>query len=475
MPSTRPAAVAGRFYPAEAAVLRAELARCFDEAAQGPAQAATAGTRPKLLLVPHAGYVYSGAVAASAYATVAAGRGHIRRVVLLGPSHQVPVRGLAAPSVQAFATPLGDIPLDAAALAELDALPQVTRSDRAHALEHSLEVQLPFLREALGEGFELVPLAVGDATPEEVAEVLERLWGGDETLIVISSDLSHYEAYANAQAHDRATIDRVLALDGRLRTRDACGAHPLNGALRVAARHRLQPQLLDLRNSGDTAGDRQRVVGYAALAFRTPAAAPGQAPDTAEAAGSDTAMGLAALAVARNAIAAALGKPLVGEPAHPALDAPGASFVTLHDRHGELRGCIGRIEPERPLREDLRANAQAAASRDRRFAPITARDWPGLQVEVSLLGPLQALPARSRADALAALKPQVDGLVVRWREHQATFLPQVWQQLPTPQAFCDALWRKAGLEPGFWHPELQLQRFEVRRHGEAVRHDGEAP
>jgi AmmeMemoRadiSam system protein B/AmmeMemoRadiSam system protein A len=465
MPTTRPAAVAGRFYPAEAAALRAELARCFEE---DPARhdAPTAESWPKMLVVPHAGYVYSGAVAASAYATLAPARGHVQRVVLLGPSHQVPVRGLAAPTVQAFATPLGRVPLDQAALDTLDDLPQVERSDLAHALEHSLEVQLPFLQQVLGEGFQLVPLAVGDARPDEVAEVLDRLWGGPETLVLISSDLSHYEAYATAQRHDRATIGRVLALDGVLRPRDACGAHPLNGALRVAARRALQPRLLDLRNSGDTAGDKRRVVGYAAVAFHAP-------DDPAQAV--DDALGAAVLAVARNAIAERLGQPAIHEPGHPALDEPGASFVTLHDRAGDLRGCIGRITPERALRDDLRANALAAAFGDGRFDPITASDWPGAHLEVSLLGPLQPVPAQTLTHAHALLRPQLDGLVVAWGGHQATFLPQVWEQLRTPQDFCDALWRKAGLRPGFWHPELTLQRFGVHSFESPVQARGSTP
>jgi AmmeMemoRadiSam system protein B len=221
---------------------------------------------PKLIVVPHAGYVYSGPVAASAYATLTAARGRIHRVVLLGPTHRVAVRGLAAPTDDRFETPLGTVPIDQAALAQIDKLPQIERSDVAHAFEHSLEVQLPFLQQTLGEGFSLVPLAVGDARPEEVDEVLELLWGGPETLIVISTDLSHYLRYDEAQQRDRHTIDRVLALDATLATDEACGAHPLNGALLAAQRHGLRPQLLDLRNSGDTAGDRSRVVGYGAFA-----------------------------------------------------------------------------------------------------------------------------------------------------------------------------------------------------------------
>ncbi len=222
---------------------------------------------PKALIVPHAGYVYSGATAARAYACLTPGRQTIRRVVLLGPVHRVPVRGLALPGVEAFATPLGAIEVDPVAVAAISGLRQVLVSPAAHALEHSLEVQLPLLQAVLDD-FKLVPLAVGDATPAEVAEVLEALWGGAETLIVISSDLSHFLPYHAAQAADGATVQRILDLNSSLTQQQACGATPVNGLLLAARRHRLQPQLLELCNSGDTAGDRARVVGYAALAFR---------------------------------------------------------------------------------------------------------------------------------------------------------------------------------------------------------------
>lgn len=488
MPFTRPAAVAGRFYPAEAAALRAELAHCFEQAAVPAPHPSPARHSPKLLLVPHAGYIYSGPIAASAYATLAATHEQVQRVVLLGPAHQVPVLGLAAPTVSAFDTPLGPVPIDTEALDALQDLPQLERSDLAHAHEHSLEVQLPFLQQALGPGFALVPLVVGDATPGEVAEVLERLWGGPETLIVISTDLSHYEAYGDARQHDRQTIDRVLAFDSHLGTRDACGAHPLNGALQVAARHGLQPQLLDLRNSGDTAGDKRRVVGYGAVVFRAPverapneraaaladkqAASHDASHDTSHHAShddtrADPTLGPAVLAVARNAIAERLGQPRVDEPPHAALGRIGASFVTLRDAAGELRGCIGHIEPEFVLRDDLRSNACAAAFRDRRFDPVTRRDWPGLLIEVSLLGPLKTLPVQGMDELFATLRPDIDGLVVRWRGHQATFLPQVWRHLPQPEAFCDTLWNKAGLQPGFWAREMTLQRFAVRHFADA--------
>lgn len=270
MPAVRPAAVAGTFYPEDALQLQRIVDDCLAAAGSAVAEAANP---PKLLIVPHAGYVYSGAVAAEAYALLAPWRERITRVVLIGPAHRCAVRALAAPEADAFDTPLGRIALEQASLAVLDNLPRVVRDDWPHAFEHSLEVQLPFLQTVLNE-FALVPLLVGDASPTELAQVLERLWGEDETLIVVSSDLSHYLPYARAQARDRATVQRILAFDGTLDPEEACGARAINGALEAAHHHGLHPRLLDLRNSGDTAGDRRRVVGYAAIAFEVERAAP---------------------------------------------------------------------------------------------------------------------------------------------------------------------------------------------------------
>jgi len=259
MSSTRQPAVAGLFYPSDPVVLSADVRTMLDKV---PA----ASRVPKALILPHAGYIYSGAVAASGYARLRTVAGRISRVVLLGPVHRVPVRGLALPQAARFATPLGEVPLDRAAMALLSGLPQVTSSAVAHAAEHSLEVHLPFLQAVLGD-FSLLPLAVGDATAAQVAEVLERVWGGPETLIVISSDLSHYLSYPDAQHTDRVTVQHILELRPDLDHHQACGATPVNGLLAVAGRHAMRPELLDLRNSGDTAGDRTRVVGYAAVAF----------------------------------------------------------------------------------------------------------------------------------------------------------------------------------------------------------------
>ena len=259
----RPAAVAGMFYPGAPAALAGAVRAYLDEHAD---ELPPGAVRPKALIVPHAGYVYSGPVAASAYRRLAGGRSSVRRVVLLGPVHRVPIRGLALPAARAFATPLGSVAIDPDAVERARKLSQVRVSEAAHALEHSLEVQIPFLQSVLDD-FEIVPFAVGDASAEDVAEVIERLWGGPETLIVVSSDLSHYHAYAAAQTIDRGTATAILALDSALDHERACGATPINGFALCARRHGLRAELLDLRNSGDTAGDKSRVVGYAAFAF----------------------------------------------------------------------------------------------------------------------------------------------------------------------------------------------------------------
>lgn len=220
----------------------------------------------KALIVPHAGYIYSGAIAAAAYATLRPIALRIKRVILLGPAHRVAVHGLALPDADAFDTPLGRVMIDTDAARTISHLPQVIVSSAAHEQEHSLEVQLPFLQSVLTD-FTLLPLLVGMATAKEVAEVLESLWGGEETLIVISSDLSHYLPYPIAQRIDGETVQAILNLQQPIPHDRACGGTPISGLILAAKKHGLAPHLLDLRNSGDTAGTRDHVVGYAALAF----------------------------------------------------------------------------------------------------------------------------------------------------------------------------------------------------------------
>lgn len=259
--SVRAPAVAGSFYPADPRVLQSMIGDMLTRSV--PLEDTPP---PKALIVPHAGYMYSGPVAAAAYAGVAQLRDVVRRVVLLGPNHRVALRGMALPASLVFATPLGEVEVDLEHWQRLQGLPGVTVDDLPHTLEHSLEVHLPFLQTVL-DHFTLTPVVVGEAPPEQVAALLEEVWGGPETLIVVSSDLSHYQPYHQAQWCDRSTADQMLRLDASLDHQQACGATPVNGLLRAARRHHLVPHLLDLRNSGDTSGDRQRVVGYASLAL----------------------------------------------------------------------------------------------------------------------------------------------------------------------------------------------------------------
>ena len=259
MERVRKAAVAGQFYPRDKAPLWSQVEEYIGEATLQP------GVTPKAIIVPHAGYAYSGPIAGSAYAALANSAGDVTRVVLIGPAHWAPVRGVATSSAEAFVTPLGTVPVDEKARRRALTLPQVQISDEAHAPEHCLEVQLPFLQTILGK-FSLVPFLVGEAGPPEVAELLELLWGGQETLVVVSSDLSHYYDYETALALDRVTSVKIEALRP-LDNGQACGRLAVNGLLKVAGHRGMRIETVDLRNSGDTGGRHDRVVGYGAFLF----------------------------------------------------------------------------------------------------------------------------------------------------------------------------------------------------------------
>ncbi len=257
----RQPAVAGQFYPADPKQLVAMLEDLLKQAKP------VAHSHIKAIIAPHAGYIYSGAVAATAYQSLSHQAGQIERVILLGPSHRVGFRGLATTSVKEYQMPLGDIPIDHTAMAIIKDLPQVHQIDQAHAPEHSLEVQIPFLQTVLRD-FSLVPLVVGECKSAEVAEVLELLWGDESTLIVISSDLSHYQPYELAMEQDRKTSEAIVnLLPDEIHDPDACGRYPVKGLLVAAKQHHLNASLVDLRNSGDTAGSKDRVVGYGAFLF----------------------------------------------------------------------------------------------------------------------------------------------------------------------------------------------------------------
>jgi AmmeMemoRadiSam system protein B len=256
--STRKAAVAGYFYEAQAAGLQHQVSQFIE---QSPL---VSRMRPKVLIVPHAGYVYSGSTAAQAYRSLESYQDKIHRVVLLGPAHRVYLDGMAVPSVDTFSTPLGEVKLDTRSIEQISSMPAVTVSDEAHREEHSLEVQLPFLQVVL-EQFTLVPVVVGNCDARRVAAVIDELWGGEETLIVISTDLSHFHSYEAARQIDASTCDRILQKTSDLSGEQACGAKAVNGLMSSEHIGLLDVELLGTRNSGDTAGSRDRVVGYGAF------------------------------------------------------------------------------------------------------------------------------------------------------------------------------------------------------------------
>jgi len=427
------------------------LTRQVDELLGAAVRPSRENEWPKALIVPHAGYVYSGPVAAHAYRELEKARGKVRRVVLLGPVHRVPVRGLALPGVDAFETPLGRVPVDADAVRALSGLPQVTTSGAAHAHEHSLEVQLPFLQRVL-DSFALVPLAVGTATKEEVAETIERLWGGPETLIVLSTDLSHYHPYDEARRIDGATLERIAALATDIHHDEACGATPLNGLMLVACRRGMTARLLSACNSGDTAGDRDGVVGYSAFAL-----------EEAKAATDREDAGRTLVGIARGSIAHGLGlgeAPRLDVPAW--LARPAATFVTL-THEARLRGCIGSLEARRPLGADVAENARSAAFRDPRFRTLSADEWPRCAVEVSLLSAFTAIDFSDEAELMETVVAGEDGLILEFSGRRGTFLPQVWESLPDKRDFLRELKRKAGVPADTTLERCRVLRYRVEK------------
>jgi len=443
----RPAAVAGAFYPGNASQLAQEVGELLDGVENFEPKLGF----PKALIVPHAGYIYSGQVAARAYDELAAARGIVKRVVLIGPAHFVGGRGLALPDCEAFETPLGRIPLDAAGIAALADLKQVVRSAPAHAREHSLEVQLPFLQKVLGN-FSLVPIAAGSSLTEEVVEVIERLWGGPETLIVISTDMSHYHAYDEARRIDGATLGRIASFAADLNYEEACGATGLNGLLAVARAKGLSIKLLAACNSGDTAGPKARVVGYSAFALYD-----GSGVSAAQA-------GSTLLEIAKGSILNGLGMNSV--PARrnhlPWLLQHGATFVTL-TMDGVLRGCIGSLAATRPLGEDVASNARAAAFQDPRFPKLKRDEWPRCRVEVSLLSPPKPIAFGDEAELLEQIRAGEDGLILELDGKRGTFLPQVWEGLPDKRQFLGALLQKAGLPADTRLARCRVSRYRVMK------------
>ncbi|WP_114088467.1 AmmeMemoRadiSam system protein B [Thalassospira profundimaris] len=470
----RPAAIAGRFYPADAQTLRSTIASLMAQAGQPGADAAS----PKAIIVPHAGLVYSGTIAADGFATILPAADSIRRIVIIGPAHRMAFQGIAVADATAFATPLGNVPVDEGAINALLALPQVQRLNAAHVQEHGLEIELPFIQHIFAHqpDVTIVPLLVSRCAAHQVEEVVEKLWGGPETLIVISSDLSHFHDDATARKMDdrtRQLIENFTAEE--LGFDDACGCLPIVGLLRVARKRAMKVKTLSMQNSSTASGDTSRVVGYGAWAFfdGKADAAPQDSPE--DAAETDFAHGTEAiikqhgrdmlrLASASIQHGLANNAPLAPDMAMlpPALHNDGACFVTLKQQ-GNLRGCIGSILAHRPLGQDICENAFKAAFADPRFDKISAADLTGdLAMSISVLSAPKPFPFRDEADLIARLTPFEDGIILSDGTRRGLFLPQVWDQLPDPRDFLRHLKRKAGLSMDYWSDSLRAQRFVTR-------------
>jgi len=448
-----PAQVAGLFYPAEPGALKALIAEARSQARPDGAVA------PKVVVAPHAGLVYSGAVAATAFGPWARQAEPPRRIVIVGPAHRVAFRGIAIHPATKWRTPLGEAPVAPAAHAEFIKAPGVFVDPRPFEAEHSLEMHLIMLQAMLPARFEIIPILVGDADPRSVAEALRRVWGGPETVIAISSDLSHFLDRRAAEAIDSDTGRRIETLDAAaLDGRRACGFLPIKGVLEVAAERDMRATGLHLATSADVGADAARVVGYGAFALEYAASARLAEADRERLL--SACMSTLALA-ARNG-----GKAPAPSLTHesPALSPWRATFVTLSENE-RLRGCIGSLNPHRPLIDDALANAAQAAFADPRFAPLEESELAGLRLDVSILSHPRPLPAGSESELERALEPDRDGLILTVGKRRALFLPSVWRHVPDARAFVRALKAKAGIETNRWPEGLQANRFRVESFG----------
>jgi hypothetical protein len=468
----REASVAGLFYPKDAEKLGAALDGYLEKA-----QPKISG-RLRGLVCPHAGYEYSGPVAAFGYKLLK-GSG-FKTVLLMAPSHYAEFEGVALPGEDAFRTPLGvvRVPPTIVALAKTPPFavnppsqvhtPGWARQsplrlapgdqETPHTWEHSEEVQIPFLQRTLKD-FVLVPMVFGQTDEAAAAKGLLPLLD-DQTLVIASSDLSHYYPYDAAKRLDEACVEAILALDtDRMRRQEACGKSPILALMHLAKAKGWRPVLLDYRNSGDTAGDKSRVVGYAAIAFvdtqaeAKPEAKKAAAAEEKAAARYTREERQYLLRLARQTIQARLKSAAAPAPDPQKLPRkflePSGCFVTL-TKFGDLRGCIGHILAQEALYKAVMDNAVNAAFRDTRFEPVGAAEEPQLEIEISVLTAPAPLAFDSPADLLAKLKPHRDGMVLQIGRRSATFLPQVWEQIPEKEEFLAQLSRKAGCAADAW-------------------------
>ena len=451
MEKSRSPAVAGLFYAAEARQLDEEVKHYLN------LPAGVGSRQPRILIVPHAGYYYSAQTAAKAYIKLEQYADKIHTVILVGPSHHVAFRGAALSESDSFTTPLGKIKINKKITEELAAKDGFVYNDRAHAREHSLEVQLPFLQKVLKK-FTIVPVVYGDIEPGVLSAALRPYLDERGILIVFSADLSHYYEASQAEVMDKNTAALVAESRPEVEDHMSCGAIGINSAVLLAKSLNLQPQLLDLTHSGNISGDMASVVGYASWLFSG-------RPIEQEAVNLENfarRYGEQLMEIARRSLKSAVKEhkqlKISRQDYEDILFDKGASFVTL-TRGGHLRGCIGTLIPQEGIAMNVAANAYRAAMEDSRFKPVTAGELKDIEISVSLLTDFERISFTDEEDLRRQVIPGVDGLVLRDGDRQGVFLPVVWQEIPDKEEFIDSLKLKAGLSPNYWSDKIKVYRF----------------
>jgi MEMO1 family protein len=442
---------AGSWYEGDAGTLKTYLHGVVDKAPTDWAP------NPKVLIMPHAGHRFSGHLAARVAAQL--NPGTVRRIVIFGPSHRHGFRGIALPGSAGYRTPLGDLPIDAELATRVRAFHEVIAEPLAHAQEHSLEVILPFIQFRLGN-LPILPLVVGAMEPHRLRALIAALWGGSETLLVISSDLTHFLTGDEAAKVDLQTACKVEKAESEaLESHQACGHQALSALLDEGRRRGLRFTRLGLTHSGNITGDHSRVVGYGAWAGH----------ELKDARLSERLRG-DLLRAAREGLGLRLKNGKVPDINTATFAIPlqgiGASFVTL-SLNGQLRGCIGSLVAHQPLVADVVNNAVKAGFSDPRFPPVTAAELEQCEIEIAVLSRSVAMTFSSEQDLLTQLSPGEDGLILIEGDRRSTFLPKVWDSLPTPELFLNNLKRKAGLPENHWSDSVQIARYTTERFAQA--------
>ncbi len=458
--STRETAVAGQFYPSQGSEIEATLKKyngILDTYFEKHPEVKT--LNPKAVIVPHAGYIYSGFTANVAYRLLS--HSAFKHIVVIGPSHRVYLKGTSVAMYDSYATPLGPLKVDISMIQKLKDKFSLSFVPEAHH-EHSTEVQMPLIKHYFPE-VSVVELVYGDEKPQHLAEMIAYLLKQPQTAVVISTDLSHFYDLNKANKLDTICMDAVLNLDAnRLNNGcEACGKLGVEAMILAAKAEHLVPKLLDYRTSADASGDKSSVVGYVSIAF----------VKEDEKMDSDEEKKKVLLKLARESIAQA-----VDGSGHVALDKiieenpwlkeKGATFVTLNTKEGALRGCIGSLVAHRKLYEDIIANAQNAALHDPRFVALSKEELDSIKVEVSLLTPAQPVSYSSIEELKSKINVGKDGVVLKQGPYQATFLPQVWEQLPSFELFFAHLCKKAGLKEMCLADKPEISVYHVQKYEE---------